>query len=508
MTTVSAQTYARHFFEPLDATNKFKCRICMKLLGQDPRKGYSNLMSHLGRQHDSFRALYLESQLAAPGSLDSLSFVSTKAQSLYGWIDLVVNKHLPFSCVDDDKFRRYSSLPPTSTKSLKKVMRQLENLVEDKIAAELPDAFALVFDGWSASGTSFCAIFASFVDESSQVCRRLLAFSPLDNEDDLGADEHNRFVDATLEVFNKTTAAVTCIVGDNCNVNQAMARRLRIPLVGCSSHKFNLAVGLVLEEHETLLTKVHALMTRCRTLINRAKLRRLTHLAPVVRNVTRWSSTYAMTRRYLKLEPFLSEIEDLADHMLSRKEVKDVVELNQHLEDMDSVTKLLQSDDTDMAKVRALFDGVVGEYPIMAQYLAPSARIVQDPVFESAIVKLLQGQDSLLNVDEHAVLLSRGLESVDVAPVGGPVVAVGTSFAQRLLQAKSPDSTIGGGRFYRDVRFVVPTSNMVERLFSKAKLVYTDRRQSLLPINFEMVLFLAVNQCLWDAKLVDEAMSA
>ena len=353
MTAVSAQTYARHFFEPLNATNKFKCRICMKTLGQDPRKGYSNLMSHLGRQHDSFRALYLESQRAAPGSFDNLSFVSSKAQSLYGWIDLAVNKHLPFTCVSDDKFRRYSSLPPTSIKSLKKVMCNLENLVEAKIADELPDVFARVFDGMSASGTSFCGIFASYVNATNQVCRRL-AFSPLENEDDLGADEHNRFVEATLQLFNKTTEAIACIVGDNCNVNQAMARRLGVPLVGCYNPKFNLAVGLSLDPHEALLNKLHALMTCCRTLLNRAKLRRLTHLAPLVRNATRWSSTYAMTCRFIKLEPFLGEIEDLAEHMLTRKEVKGIAALNQKLEDMDSVTKLLQSDETDMAQARSL----------------------------------------------------------------------------------------------------------------------------------------------------------
>ena len=43
-----------------------------------------------------------------------------------------------------------------------------------------------------------------------------------------------------------------------------------------------------------------------------------------------------------------------------------------------------------------------------------------------------------------------------------------------------------------------PTSNVVERLFSWAKMVLSDHRMSMLPINFEETLFLYINERFWD----------
>ena len=57
-------------------------------------------------------------------------------------------------------------------------------------------------------------------------------------------------------------------------------------------------------------------------------------------------------------------------------------------------------------------------------------------------------------------------------------------------------------RNYIDVSFISPTSNVVERLFSLAKLVFSNVRRSLLPRNLEMILFLKTNRDLWDLELV------
>ena len=60
---------------------------------------------------------------------------------------------------------------------------------------------------------------------------------------------------------------------------------------------------------------------------------------------------------------------------------------------------------------------------------------------------------------------------------------------------------------YIDLKILVPTSNCVERLFSIAKYVYTPQRQSMLPMNLEMLLFLRVNEPIWTKKFVCEALS-
>lgn len=48
----------------------------------------------------------------------------------------------------------------------------------------------------------------------------------------------------------------------------------------------------------------------------------------------------------------------------------------------------------------------------------------------------------------------------------------------------------------------MPTSNICERLFSRAKLVLTDRRQNLTDDNFNALLFLHINRHLWDEVTV------
>ena len=72
----------------------------------------------------------------------------------------------------------------------------------------------------------------------------MLSMKPLlaDGVKGMRATDHLNHVEKVLETYGKTFDNVLCIVGDNCSVNQSMARILRVPLIGCASHKFNLAV--------------------------------------------------------------------------------------------------------------------------------------------------------------------------------------------------------------------------------------------------------------------------
>ena len=50
---------------------------------------------------------------------------------------------------------------------------------------------------------------------------------------------------------------------------------------------------------------------------------------------------------------------------------------------------------------------------------------------------------------------------------------------------------------YLDLRFMVPTSNLCERLFSKAGYSLGNRRGNILPTSFEEQIFLHVNSKMW-----------
>ena len=59
---------------------------------------------------------------------------------------------------------------------------------------------------------------------------------------------------------------------------------------------------------------------------------------------------------------------------------------------------------------------------------------------------------------------------------------------------------------YLDSQFLLPTSNLLERFFS-TEYAYSDLRQSLLPQNLEMQLFLKVNKNYWGHEFVSKIVS-
>ena len=57
---------------------------------------------------------------------------------------------------------------------------------------------------------------------------------------------------------------------------------------------------------------------------------------------------------------------------------------------------------------------------------------------------------------------------------------------------------------YVSLDHIPPTSNIVERLFSAARLILTDYRKSMDPYTFECLLFLKVNRKKWDINLLSK----
>ncbi len=72
----------------------------------------------------------------------------------------------------------------------------------------------------------------------------MLSMKPLlvDGIQGMKATDHLEHLTKILLSYGKTCADIICLVGDNCSVNQSMAQTLKVPLLGCASHKFNLAV--------------------------------------------------------------------------------------------------------------------------------------------------------------------------------------------------------------------------------------------------------------------------
>ncbi|KAE9262998.1 hypothetical protein PF008_g32470, partial [Phytophthora fragariae] len=152
-----------------------------------------------------------------------------------------------------------------------------------------------------------------------------------------------------------------------------------------------------MKQHEEDLATVQSLMVRLRTLKQSAKLRLKTPLRPVIRQDTRWSSTFCMVHRYFRLLEHLDTTDDaLADVLPAPASNKRLRALLNDLKKIESVSKALQGANVSLLDVRVWFDGLIAIKPHYATYLGPRADIVHSPDFESGCVRVLGGKANRL----------------------------------------------------------------------------------------------------------------
>eukprot|EP00644_Phytophthora_capsici_P002574 jgi/Phyca11/105692/e_gw1.11.241.1 len=236
--------------------------------------------------------------------------------------------------------------------------------------------------------------------------------------------------------YQKNLDGCLFIVGDNCAVNKRLATLLGVPLVGCASHRLNLALQSMLGDHASDLAQVKELMLKLKTLNLSAQLRFKTHLRPVISQYTRWGLTFSMVHLYLEILDVIKDIDDVQDQLPSPATNRRLRDLLEDLKKFESVSYELQSDKGTLEDARMYFDALIEFRSEFFDYLG----------------------------------------------------------------AKANQCTTR----YNLVASIPPTSNIVERLFSIAKVTLGTQRQALRPITLEMILFLRANNSYWDAAVVNE----
>jgi len=242
---------------------------------------------------------------------------------------------------------------------------------------------------------------------------------------------------------------------------------------------------------------------------------KIKNLEPVIKNVTRWSSSHEMLKRYLEyvdanvfIEPetFFNGFEDV---MLTVAEIRTVKSMFKSSLSIQSVTKLLQADNkTALAgsqrpchrDVRCLFDSLIENFRGMEYHLKADARIVHNPFFESALVKIQSSApENTLSVEERNSLLK--FRKKDFLPDAEEIRDL--EFAQHalLLNKRQRVAELGS---YIDLSFIPSTTNVVERLFSRAKLYYTPLRKRMTPRNLEVLVFLHCNRSLINVQILSK----
>ncbi|ETV75850.1 hypothetical protein H257_09825 [Aphanomyces astaci] len=447
----SPEQCSRYFFSAItdsndETTGRWRCTLCQRTYTQQEGRGYTNLLAHLKASHSNYATLMREAPAAAQ-STNTRLWVSDRVKGRFGWISWIVEEGLPLTFCEKPSTRRFTNLPIISHVTLRDNILRLTEVVEKKISKEIPDRFGIIFDGWTHNSEHYLAVFASY-EKDGVLVQPLLSLAPIIHEpdDDHSAKTHYTAIKSVLAMFKKTITQCVFLVGDNCSVNKTLAKLMSVPLIGCASHRLNLAVKAYTQQHEDELAKIQQLMIKLRTLNQASKLLFRTELRPILRQDTRWSSTFAMLQRFFELREHL-------DH-----------------ED-DTILEILPT-------------------------LGGSANIVGNPNFENAVTKVQRGR-TLTRPEKLVVAALRSNNGADVASDED------AGFAERALKrARLADEN----DTYVLLGAVTPTSNIAERLFSVARALIGLDRFSLHPIMIEATLFLKCNRSYWDVSTVHETL--
>ncbi|KAG6611397.1 uncharacterized protein IUM83_15597 [Phytophthora cinnamomi] len=187
-----------------------------------------------------------------------------------------------------------------------------------------------------------------------------------------------------------------------------------------------------------------------------------------------------MVRRYLKLLEFLDvEDDDIMELLPPPAANKRLRALYQELCDIESL---------------------IAVKPQYERFIGPRANIVHSPDFESGCVRVLRGKAQRLTRAERVALQPFEAVRPDDADASEEAEEAAASFVERLRKRRR----LAQDRVeYEQLKSIPPTSNVVERFFSIARVTFGHQRHGLLPRTLETILFLSQNRSYWDATTVD-----
>ncbi|KAG2810440.1 hypothetical protein PC112_g16053 [Phytophthora cactorum] len=106
--------------------------------------------------------------------------------------------------------------------------------------------------------------------------------------------------------YGRDVANMNAIVAGNMETNKTVARRIKLPMIGCAAHRFHLPVREWLELPIPLIKKVSALMRKLKTVKHVAKLKgNECDNKSIVLHELRWSGCYRTPKRFEDLQPYL-----------------------------------------------------------------------------------------------------------------------------------------------------------------------------------------------------------
>ncbi|KAF1783287.1 hypothetical protein GQ600_25915 [Phytophthora cactorum] len=365
-----------YFQQVLDAQDEpvagyVRCRRS-RVRQQAPRTGYSNLVSHVRSQHPDFEEVKRSAVPAETGTL--VPWIRRRSLNLFGWLRWTVMCYLPLHFCENPETRRYSNLDPIGEEQL------LEGIA--------------CMTGRTTRSTTWRSLCLRARRSATLPLSRRGAPVQAPSQD-LSARRPCRLPSGhAVQDYGKTL--------ENCIY--------LLPRTCLKTSKMNWPSQGLDDQVEDLNQS--------------AKLRFKTKLRPVLNQATRWSSTFCMVNRYVKLLGSfrMTTICGVSSVPCRKPHVRKLLE---DLKKIESVSKELQSKSVSIADVRSYFDALIELWPEFTTYLGklvrfytkrelkfilvelcagPRAAIVHNPHFEAGCVKVQRGESAELTRSEKAAL--------------------------------------------------------------------------------------------------------
>lgn len=332
------------------------------------------------------------------------------------------------------------------------------------------------------------------------------------------------------------------MLADNVTCNRNLADLMQIPHIGCYSHRLNLWVKCYTEQYEPLLGAVNDLMLKLRTLKGAAALQKAYDdgeykYVALHRNKTRWSSTFNMLQRFLKIRSVIERMreKDIEDLLLKINELENICIPCTNLYKMyvfscfccynlcyyrlspiDQVTVGLQGRTISVYQAQQLVNFVTqvhsDQLDLNNEYLNVGCNILRSKSFFTGVMKVYEGRENQLSFLEKNALRAfkkpiqqASIEDeLEVDPNSSNIVA---DIIAKTNSSLGKHRAVSNESSYYDLDFIPGTSCEVERLFSISRHILTYNRSSMTPTQFERVIFLKMNKRFWDATLVSKIVS-
>lgn len=373
---------------------------------------------------------------------------------------------------------------------------RLKSVIREKLSDA--DVFGLIFDGWSDGASHhILAVFCQCPFGTYLLGHRQLL--TITNQ---GANNIAHTIRSIIAEYDLNLDNLAYVVSDNTNVNPAVAETLHVPLIGCASHKFNLAVKRYIKHNfQSVVDKVAAMCIEMRKSNNAGQLNKFTSLKALGYNETRWSSVYTMIARYKEIHQFITaeNFPSLVKKMLSPSENSEVDQFLVNLIKFESITRELQRENLTVLEARCLFNRVMQDYPEMSYYLSQNASIIHDKDFDNALVAIMDATEHNLSVKQVQLVKQFEKPISDISENDDSGNNTTESYAKDILNS-AKKAKVDGTHNYIDMSFINPTSNIVERLFSQSKLYFNDKRKRMKTTRLEDTLFLHYHKELWTSK--------